>query len=369
MTDKNGAAFPSPDDNSNHRHIERVVDELRMVLSDLGRSKPAPPEPQPEPPAPEQKETPSSFVSNGFETIKPEPVSSNPVASDAEFWNGNVLGWSEEPAPLDEPRAELPVEGLPSGLNENPLDDENFEDLRSPLPSSKVNLALSEFDNEPANGGLWGMEEPPLGSPELPPAPEPPMVFEPPKEAPLPPEPMSVNPFSPTFAPFTEEPPMEEVPREEKPKSIVVPIPQTVEQKPESTKPADPNLNLESPDLKPKGFVQIACIFPEGQEKLGQAFVTKLKETGEKSKKVVNIQAVFVHPWSSDKIDIAAWKKSAVLSGADTMFILVSKANAASLKAVGNGPMNEIKSRIVFLEHIPMKTLYADIIVDFQRGK
>jgi hypothetical protein len=122
-------------------------------------------------------------------------------------------------------------------------------------------------------------------------------------------------------------------------------------------------------DLKPKGFVQIACIFPKKQEKLGQAFVTKLKETGEKSKKVVNIQAVFVHPWSSDKIDIAAWKKSAVLSGADTMFILVSKANAASLKAIGNGPMNEIKSRIVFLEHIPMKTLYADIIVDFQRGK
>lgn len=356
MTEKNGAAFPSPEDNSNHRHLERVVDELRMVLSDLGR-----PIKNPEPPAPVAPPEPAP-LSTAFEAIKPEvpTPAPEPVSSDADFWSGNVLGWSE--------KSEL---GAPEPEPEDPLSDLNLSDMGGPLPTAKANLVLGEMESsEPENPNMWGMEEPLVGTPELPKAPESPLEKLTAREESNIPEPMRENPFSPTFADFTEEQPILPPQEQAAPKPFPVPIPQTLDRKPEPVKPpADPNLNLEAPDMKPKGIVQIACIFPEGQEKVGQAFVSKLRDVGEKAKKTVNIQAVFVHPWAASKVDVAAWKKSAVLSGADIMFVLVSKTEAASLKLLSADLTSDIKCRIVYLEHIPMRTLYADILVDFQRGK
>lgn len=371
MTEKNGAAFPSPEDKSNHRHLERVVDELRSVLSDLGRPAAKKSDPAPvSPPEPEPKE---EFLRpaapSAFEAIKPDLSEPTPVSSDADFWNGNVLGWSDK-----DKKESLESFGQMDGseaLPDDPLSNLNLRELDGPLSESKANKILEDFEtSETETNPTWGVEEPLMGTPELPQAPESPLQrFNVREEAQIP-QPMRENPFSPTFSDFHEEQPILPPVEQPSPSPIPVPIPQTLERKPEPVKPpVNPNLNLEAPDLKPKGVVQIACIFPEGQEKLGQTFVSKLREVGEKSRKPVNIQAVFVHPWVSNKVDVAAWKKSAVLSGADTMFVLVSKNEASSLKTLSADPSSDIKCRIVYLEHIAMKTLYADILVDFQRGK
>lgn len=384
MTDKNGKASPNPESNPNHRHLERVVDELRMVLADLGKSTPSPLPPKPEPieetttPPPLSKEplrNPDPFDDLPAEAIEPQPRN-----SDADFWKGNVLGWSDEKETLASPE---PTESInftdplepetPPSSFESPR---SFEDIRmepfgGPVTSDKLQMPLNPPDlKEPPLEDAWAMNDPISAIPDLPLPPDAP-AFEPfPSPEPMDSAPMSENPFVPGLtafpggaSSFQAEPYSPPAP------DTQFPIPQSLDQKPVQERPPDPDRNLETPDLKPKGHVQIACIFPAGQEKTGQLFVSKLRETGEKSKKPVTVEAVFVHPWAMDKIDIAAWKKSAILSGADSMFILVPKTNVGLFKSNGPDPLHQIKTRVIQLEHIPMKTLYADIIVDFQRGK
>lgn len=399
MTDKNSAASPNPDENSGHRHLERVVDELRTVLSDLGRSPKR--TDKAEENFVEKKEAPrapaervfSEPPPNPFQATSSHPAPSEPVSSDADFWNGNVLGWPNGEAEngnghSNGKRDDEPINGVPEEPTEeemirslgiksealimrDPVDAINMEESDPTLSDARMDLGPSPFGPAPAElSNEWTAEEPVFSEAELPDAPKSPLEIFPPIGAPTnEPEPISSNPFAPTFSAFHEEKPSAPPPQPAIEPSAV-PIPQTIHKKPEIPKTNVPNLNLDEPEARPQGHVQIACIYPEGQEKMGQAFVNKLREVGEKSKKGLNIQAVFVHPWTSDKVDIAAWKKSAVLSGADLMFVLVTKANAASLKNLsGNDPLNPIKSRIVYLEQIPLRTLYADIVVELQRGK
>jgi hypothetical protein len=149
-----------------------------------------------------------------------------------------------------------------------------------------------------------------------------------------------------------------------------VPIPETLDRRPSRQETIEPDeLGLEQENIKPKDVIQIACIFPEGQEKQGQTFVSKLKEVGEKAKIPLTIQAVFVHPWSANAVDIVAWKKSAILSGSDIMFVISTKAAMEPFRGAGLQAGDRLHSRLVLVEHISMPTLYADILVELQRGR
>lgn len=411
MSDKNGAPSgnSSNRDDSDHRHYEQVVEELRMVLSDLGRQ---PKEAEATGEAfREIKDDIDSTIGHNveadsipFDPLK-TPKSSEPVASDADFWNGNVLGWQNPPDPdledLPLPSAtgnfNDPLAGLGEaetdngfaqdlGLKEDAMDALSMEE--NPLAEPEKETLLPEDKTDPHTSSYGAVESEALNNwdipelaetePVLPEAPMSPLnsipsVVEPSRQHEDPP--MADNPFAPNLdayikqeAPATSQESIKPAPPAKEPEPPLVPIPQTIHKKVETAAP-DPNLILETTDLKPKGLVQIACIFPEGQEKAGQSFVNKLREMGEKSKNTLNIQAVFVHPWRSDQVDVSAWRKSAVLSGADIMFVLVSRAEVKSLKSLNSGPMGEIASRIIYLEQVPMRPLYADIIVELQRGK
>src|SRR5207302_2003797 len=97
-------------------------------------------------------------------------------------------------------------------------------------------------------------------------------------------------------------------------------------------KKADDSLNLNETELKPKGLIQIACLYPEGEEGQAQQFVGKLRDVAEKSKGRLKIEPVFLSGWTEGKVDLPAWIKSATLSGADIMFILSFKKDFEQLR-------------------------------------
>ncbi len=159
----------------------------------------------------------------------------------------------------------------------------------------------------------------------------------------------------------------------EKPREPEFPIPGTLTSPVQSTPPKDNTddpLNLKGTELKPQGLVQIACLIPEGQERQGQQFVSKLKELGEKSKARLKIEPVFVSSWSEGQVDMTAWGKSATLSGADIMFILSFKKDIGQFKAQPPVAMGKnVKTRVVAVEQLGLRTLYADIMIELERGK
>ena len=129
-------------------------------------------------------------------------------------------------------------------------------------------------------------------------------------------------------------------------------------------------LDLESVEKKPAGLVQIACIYPEGQETAGQQFVNKLRDLTEKAKTQLNIQMVFVNGWTPQNVDLKAWIKSAALSGADVMFVLTLKKDMELFKGFPLDPIRDgIKTRFVMMEHLGLRTLYPDILIELQRGR
>ncbi len=448
MTEKNGSG------KREEPKFDGVVDELRNVLS--GLSRPA----EPKPAAPPFSADPGPFAENGRSNAatngkangngngvaKPVPPS-EPLASDADFWNGNVLGWpsnadadlpdvpavstsSTEPAPQDNQFFREDTGGNGFGaLTETPMPEpmgaepmmsagemeaDRFlagdagKDFTPPVPEPIENTPeawpLTKDADElvpaapAAPSPMAAPSKPmtPVADPWLHPAldaggfaeePPPPVV----RPAPVVPAPVSAfDPPSPTPSPVTSPSPFEPLMSEPPPAAVEkapaaspatafrpsadfefeLPIPGTKETKDKPAEDGGPHLDLEGTEMKPHDLVQIACLFPEGQEKAGQAFVTKLRDAAEKLRAPITLKAVFVSAWTPDKIDVAAWAKSAQLSGADSLFVLSFRASAklfSNLVEVAGkaGP----KARLVLLEQTGFPTLYADILVELRRAR
>jgi hypothetical protein len=149
-----------------------------------------------------------------------------------------------------------------------------------------------------------------------------------------------------------------------------LPIPGTKETKDKPKEDAGPQLDLEGTEMKPENLVQIACLFPEGQEKAGQQFVNKLREAAEKLRTPMTLKAVFVSAWSPSAIDPASWAKSAQLSGADSLFVLSFRASAKLFSQLADAVSpSGLKARLIMLEQVGFPTLYADILVELRRTR
>ena len=398
-------------------NFDGVVDELRNVLSELGNV-PAPAEAKP---APGGFDDPFSEAArqNPFPESRPEKVNgksagaapaSNGLASDADFWNGNVLGWpsnadadlpdvpsanghSTEPIPSDngflreEPTADggfggMPIEPMPdpfmAGDAEKP--PIGAEDLMPPVPQP--------IENTPEAWPLLKNANEVVPAAPVAPTPPPAPVAEAanPKPAPATPtadpwlhggfgmdieaaEPSLATKPAPVRAEETGAPAQAAFPPAAD-FELELPIPGTKETKDKPEPEAPPHLELDRTDMKPRDLVQIACIYPEGQEKAGQSFVSRLREAAEKLKAPITIQAVFVSGWTPDSVDPAAWSKSASLSGADVMFVLSFRASANLFRSLGSTPLKPgFKARLVLLEQTAFPTLYADILVELRRTR
>jgi hypothetical protein len=148
------------------------------------------------------------------------------------------------------------------------------------------------------------------------------------------------------------------------------PIPETVE----TIAPPPPPVREEEPAVveiameKPEGLVQIACVYPKGFEKQGQNFVTTLRAACAAAKLQIVIQPVFIQPWAPDRIDIPSWTKAAYQAGADRFFVIAAKKDQALFKGVhGEAAKAGMASRIIMIEHVGLRTLYADILVELRR--
>lgn len=404
-------------------NFDGVVDELRNVLSGLGHG-PVPGEPKP---ASNGLDDPFSEVSRpaAVPEIRPESPNgktsaaptSDGLASDADFWNGNVLGW---PSNADADLTEVPAA---NGASTEPMPSDNgFLREDAAVDNGFAALGMDPLTADPFLSAPDAPVEPPSPTPDelTPPVPAP--IESTPEAWPLvknaedivPPAPAAPVPAP--AAPVTEPPPTETAPAAPsanpwlhggfgmdaplinpapKPESIAppsvekpvsaetaavkpaadfefeLPIPGTKEtkDKPEA-EPASEHLELEGTEMKPRDLVQVACIYPEGQEKAGQGFVSKLREAAEKLRTPMTIQAVFVSGWSPDNVDPAAWAKSASLSGADLMFVLTFRSSANLFRSLGSTPFKPgFKTRLVLLEQTAFPTLYADILVELRRAR
>jgi hypothetical protein len=303
---------PLPDDAFNQENAEKnkanlngVVEELRGFLAGLNEPKAAP---------------------DAFDPTPPPPAPSQPDFPSEPFMSEPFIDAPPVPEPIP----------LPSVNNEPP------------------SFADSMFLQEPAPPAA-----PPAPSP-LSITPEPPEIFSAPD-----PSTVAPNPFTPPMS--SPSPTVDE---------FQVPIPGTLNNEAPTESPifatepviAD-DMGAGDVSLKPEGVVQIACIYPEGKEKQSQQFVAKLKEFATKSKKTTTIHPVFIQAWNRDTINMTAWGKSAHLSGADLIFILSPKNDAALFdEALRNSRVEGVPVRLLYLENVALRTLYADVLVDCQRS-
>lgn len=386
--------------------MDGLLDELKNVLSGLGQSSSPPPAPLPAPP-PVEKPIEHPRVPPPPAPQLNDQSASNGAASDADFWKGNVLGWESPPEPPTPfPTAQTPPPPPPPSPPPSPsapqafpapsLADQHFfvgpieESAPTPAPAppayEKPSLEGSSFSldtpflenfSSPPNS----IDDSPM-SLEMPPAPA---------KAPPPPSPASMPPI--ILPPWTTEalipeapvapgsskriPPKEKEPllekvapqKEEANEESIVSLPGTVtsETKPRPSK--DP-LNVEGSESKPSGHIQIACLFPEGQERAGQQFVSRLRELGSKSRLSLLIEPVFVNAYAVSNPDPSAWIKSAKLSGAELMFIIGPKKDLTQFKPMTMESIhNGIKARTISLEQLGLRSLYTDILIELERGR
>lgn len=343
-----------------------------------------------------------SPAQNGHSVI-PEKVPHVPSAQlpeDKEFWDGNVLGWPSE--------AEKPVTPLSSPpLAANPLMDKKpFIDPVANTPALSDIPDFSEFEtpvnmsSEPEPKSTFDLSDVPPGIREIIElSPPPPPSVDSLVELNTPPAPIvkengngsatfiaASDPDMPDFpmspisdethdvAPLKNYPPVDALNVEVAAMPALesnseFPIPGTLFEKPkkeESFFEDEPEYSAQS--LKPENLIQVACVYPEGQEKNGQSFISRLREAAEKLSK--EVQPVFIEPWSAGSLDPMVWAKSAEVSGADFMFVLCSKSEQETMKSLMRKiPANGIGSRLVLIEQIPLKTLYADILIKLNRGQ
>jgi hypothetical protein len=377
------------------KSIDHVLAELRNVLSELQQPQtvePPPPQPVPDLASPEP------------EVIRPNPISkieipnqppldagvSSDMPSDQEFWNGNVLGW-----PSGEPQEKMGQENselspkLESDANEIPS-----EDKMPPIPELSVadRIWLDDSMKEPAPQVFSAKPEVPaeISAPEeksslgdeydFPPAPlSPEEIHAPPVSS----DKINMDPIVEPFAAMSkfenesdsgEPSDLGEVAPEPSrvvlPDSLKIPIPGTLHQ-PLSTnnRPAADSTHADH-DLEMKGkiVVQIACLFPAGQDALIHQFADKLEAA---SKNIPGVDGVHVAAMNALEIankNYGSWKKAASLAGANFLFVFVPKKDKDQVKdVVRSGHQDEIPCRLIFLEHVPLKTLYADVAADLMR--
>ena len=140
MTENNGSGKPE------QAKFDGVVNELRNVLSGLNSPPVAEPAPASAPlenpfsemerPAPRTEKAKSSTNGNGHAA----PAGGSPLASDADFWNGNVLGW---PANADADLPSVPVVATPSteptpednGFLREDAGESSFDSMPTPVES------------------------------------------------------------------------------------------------------------------------------------------------------------------------------------------------------------------------------------------
>ncbi len=151
--------------------------------------------------------------------------------------------------------------------------------------------------------------------------------------------------------------------------STLLPVPGILESREPAAPAAEaPALDLESVEPHPEGLVQIACLFPEGEEKTGQNFVNRLRDAAVLLKKPLTILPVFLHTWSAGAVDVPAWLKSAALSGADAMFVIAPRCNQTLFSSIAKeAQVAGTSGRVVVAEHLQSPALYADILVELNR--
>ena len=150
------------------------------------------------------------------------------------------------------------------------------------------------------------------------------------------------------------------------PDEMVPPVPGIREER-EAPVFEAPALDLEGTERKPEGFVQIACLFPFGDEKAGKTFVNRLREAAERLRRPLTIQPVFISSWTTDHISLSEWSRTAALSGADVVFVLAPRAQLLLFAA--GAPAEGLACRLVSLEQIAMPMLYVDILADLRRRR
>ncbi len=314
-----------------------LLDELRNVLSSLGREKVGPP-PLEKKENPSELPLPEKFTDPDFGSPDLESLPS----SDADFWSGNVLGWGNGPEDPAAPPAFEPLVDAPE-----PLEIPEPEPLNT-IPSKPSPPFFKEPPPPPPQEPLPSPAvvkvkiEPPLADSDLPD---------------LKPEPRLEISLTPSDTPTP---------------AFAVPIPGTVEKKsqPPPPKPRDDFENAGG-GLKPKGLVQVACLYPEGNENEGNLFLSRLKEAGGKARKALNIEVVLLQSWPEGKVDVSAWKKAASISGADMLFILTPKSGHGAVKNSLDAQRKEAggpRERVVFVEQVSLRALYADVLVELERG-
>ncbi len=367
--------------------MDGLLDELRNVLSGLSGAEAAPPSPSIEPdriapPEPIQRapSAPPAFIGNA------EPTAAPATSSDADFWKGNVLGWPASGAEAEQPATafsetapfssmgapEIPEKPAPPAPTESERSANNpfvaYGDQKFLLGDDAPKLEKPALEGKPFSLDTPFLSddsftsEPAIDKTEQP-------IFEPPPRPPMDPslvgtqeswkpeELIPAPPLPPVSAPTAQS---------------VIPIPGTLtnEAEPPAKKMSDAGLELDKAEVKPSGFVQIACFFREGHERAAQQFVGKLKELADKSKAHLKIEPVFLNAWSPSAADSSAWIQSAKLSGADLMFVLAPKVELDAFRSLTINPIQTgIRVRLIAVEQIALRTLYMDILIELERGR
>ena len=336
--------------------FEKIVDELRNVLSALGNAENPPSGLDPLLNDDEMlRSAPPSISPNDIESEKlgeaafrqasePSP-SSSPQPSDAEFWNGNVLGWSASSA------AEPPTNQM----------------FSEPLPADPW-LTPSASDLPQVFNSDEKITPPPV-EPEfsLPPAPVPPENDEK-MEIDL----GSFGQFG-TPDPVPPPPPQMEKkeidPRNDFMEKLRIPVPETIHQTQQPVKIKKNDMILEEMSIKPSDHIQLACLYPDGQEKLANEFILKMKTAAAKAAGIPEIQVVLSTPWFLNQINISAWKKAASMSGAHFLIVLGFRKDKENFKDLSKVIHHEdVKSRLILIEQINLQALYADLLSDVMRN-
>lgn len=395
----------------NSDNLDGVIDELRQVLAGMTNKTDngengaaAQSQPSEEPPVEESSETAdaeASLTEEFFRTSPaPEPVA-EPGAPGADFWSGNVLGWPSEPPPVETknngpaepfrlPAEDLPMSGSdasappvpPVPVEPSPEDWMKFQSKESAETISKLRPdGVAPAEPSTATPPVTNLppEPPPMEIPVEPPPPPPPTrrlidtdVHELRDQFPVPPakNPMKEDAMKELFlSPLEEELPPAAPPTsspDKTPATDDLPLSAPVPKNFEATD--NPALHLDSTNVKPDHIYHVACVFPEGEEKRGQLFIANLKTAAKNGPEPINVQAVFIHPWGVGSVDLAAMAKSAMLAGAEMMYILSPLRDKERFKRHAEETLSSgVRSRMILIERVPLRALYADVILDLRR--
>jgi hypothetical protein len=373
--------------------FEKVVDELRNVLAGLNApqaEEPMPITPPPADPIPSDDPFLRSSPTLMPPTMEPEKLGEaafrqaagleTPPPSDQDFWNGNVLGWPtvtpEAESPMNEPEAPLAVPGeTPDVLPPPSVDDRMWLDGHhdSEIPQIFPSNPEPELPPEPKR-----RESAPVATPYddmmIPPAPRPPS---PPNDEDVPPAGIILGSFGGSeehHSPYTASPDEgEEAPEPSRtvlPANLKIPVPGTLHQLPPTKKPKMNEDTLEQMDIHNASVFGIACFFPDGHEGEADEFIKKLKAAlAASSHSNLRFDAILLNPWTPGQVNAHAWKKAASLSGANFLFVIAPRHDKELFKDISRpGHKDEIKTRLVFLEQVPLRALYADLLADVLRS-